>query len=86
MKIIRSQNKLSLVNAKHIFHIEAEDEVDENDLETGNIDIAIHFDAHGDSFKHTVATYSTTEECIQNLDKLAVFLSSDEISGLFNMP
>ena len=85
MKVIKCQNKLSLVNAQHIHHISAEDELDEDGEETGNMEICVHFDADEDAFSHTMATYRTTDECIRNLDKLASFLSSSISTGLHEM-
>ena len=86
MKLIRSQNKLSVINAKYIHYIDIEDQVDENGIDTGNVDIDIYFDSKEDSWMQTVATYGTTDECIRNLDRLANFLSSSTSSGLYDMP
>lgn len=86
MKIIRSQNKLALINAAYIHHIYISDEVDESGRSTGNSEIDIYFDATEDSRIQTIATYRTEDECIRNLSRLATFLSSSTDSGLYEMP
>ncbi|MCL2400686.1 MAG: hypothetical protein FWC91_13200 [Defluviitaleaceae bacterium] len=86
MKLIKSQNKLSIMNAKHIYYIDIADEVDEHGKLTGNSDIDVYFDSAEDSWMQTIGTYRTAHECIQHLDRLASFLSSDSCSGMYEMP
>ena len=86
MKLIKSQNKLAIVNAKYIHRIDIEDGVDEKGKTTNHMDIDIYFDSHENSWMQTIATYRTTEESIHNLNKLADFLSSSNDSGLYEMP
>ena len=86
MKLIRSQDKLIVINAAYIHHIHISDEVDEYGDSTGKSEIDIYFDATEDGRIQTIATYRTEDECIRNLDRLAAFLSSNSGSGLHEMP
>jgi len=86
MKLIRSQDKLSIINAKYIFQISVADTLDEDGDETGESDVDIYFDFHEESWTQTIATYRTQDECIRNLDRLVTFLSSSTPTGVFDMP
>ncbi|MCL2388011.1 MAG: hypothetical protein FWC89_10760 [Defluviitaleaceae bacterium] len=86
MKLIRSQDKLMVINAAQIFHIDIEDAVDEDGDDTGEVDIDVHFDSLEDSWMQTIATYPTTDEAIRNLDRLVDFLGSSTAFGVYQMP
>jgi len=86
MKLIRSQDKLILINAQHVSHILIAAEEDDDGDTTGNMDIDVFLgDFHDDSYSRTIATHRTTEECVRSLDKLAAFLSSSNSSGVYEM-
>ena len=89
MKIIKSQDGETIVNAEHIFYIEILDELDENDEETGDYEIVVYFDlnvpGHDDEAHYRIANYHSREESLRNLDRLASFLSSGNPSGLHEM-
>ena len=86
MKLIRSQDKLTVINSAYIHHIHISDEVDEQGESTGKSEIDVYFDATEDSRIQTIATYRTEDECIRNLGRLTVFLNSSSDSGLYEMP
>ena len=86
MKLIKSQNRLSVINSQYIYHIDIDEEVDNKGRITGNMDIDVYYDYHENSLMKTIATYSTEEECIRNFEKLVDFLGSDSNSGVFEMP
>jgi len=86
MKIVKSQNKEIIINAKDIFHIIIDNAIDEDGDATGNLDIDVYFDVHPDSHSWTIASYSSMDDAIRNLDKLAKFLASDNSAGLYEMP
>jgi len=86
MKLIRSQDKLVLINAQHLSQILIADAEDEDGDATGFMDIdAFLGDFHDDSYSRTIATHRTTEECVRSLDRLAAFLSSSSSSGVHEM-
>jgi len=86
MKLIRSQDKLQAVNAEHIHYIEIFVNVDEDEEETGLMDIDAHIISGKKDTLLTLATYNTEAECIRHLDRLLDFLSSTSTSGVYEMP
>jgi len=86
MKLIKSQNRMSVINTRKICHVDVDEAVDNKGRATGNMDIDVHYDYHENSVAQTIATYSTEEECVRNFEKLVDFLGSDKNSGVFEMP
>jgi len=88
MKLIRSQDKLSVINTKYIFQISIEESIIEDDDgdEIEEYDIDIYFDFKEDNWTQTVASYRSRDECIRNMDRLVAFLGSSTPTGVFDMP
>jgi len=86
MKLIKSQDRLSVINSQKIYHIDIDEEYDTKGRVTGSMDIDVYYDNDENSLMKTIATYSTEEECSRNFEKLVDFLGSDTSSGVFEMP
>jgi len=82
MKFIKSQDKQTIVNANKISYISIYKELDDDDEETGNEEIALFLSANSDDTYCSMGSYRTLDEAIRNLDKLVTFLSSSNTSGL----
>ncbi|MCL2415341.1 MAG: hypothetical protein FWD01_00875 [Defluviitaleaceae bacterium] len=84
MKLIRSQDKINVVNAKYIFHIYIREE--SISKRNSEFDIRIFYSGGDKGVVKTIATYRKADEAIRQLENLAIFLSSNGNSGLHQMP